>query len=105
MAFDVDPDSFTGSLTCKLCAKSWWAIRIRGDVRASLMLDFEGDVEMVESFMAAFNLPAVAPVGGAVWQLRLAGRQSHRYHKHPERGVVRSIAFLRDVIALLRPAT
>src|SRR4051812_8736648 len=82
MAFDIDPDSFTGSLTCKArsdeskrtaCGQSWWAIRIRGDVRANLMRDFEGDVEMVESFMAAFNLPAAAPDGGAFWQLKLAG--------------------------------
>jgi hypothetical protein len=104
MAFAVDPDSFTGSLTCAKCGEAWWAIRIYGDVRANLMRDFEGDVVMVESFMTAFNLPALAPEGGAFWQLKLAGRQSHRYHKHPERGVLRTKSLLRDVIALLKPA-
>lgn len=102
----IDAETFTGSLKCGGrggCGKHWWATRIQGDVRAQLLEDFEGDETLVESFVAAFNLPASAPAEGAFWQIRLAGRESYRYHTYP--GAGRSIALLRNVLALLRPAS
>lgn len=107
LMFAIDADDFSGVLSCGKCERHWWAMRLEGgEVRPQLLDHFEGDAALVDQIIETFSLPVTLPSPGAFWQIRLAGRQSHRYHKHPERGGrVRSVALVRGVVALLRDAS
>jgi hypothetical protein len=107
LMFSIDADDFSGVLSCAKCDRHWWAMRLEGgDVRTQLLDHFEGDAGLVDQIITSFMLPPTLPSPGAFWQIKLEGRQSHRYHKHPERsGRVRSVALLRGLVALFRHAS